>query len=80
MENSIINAVNLFPSFALNYPNKFIDKAFAGEPKHIIEHLQSKFDSAYKKHSPIGAMVAFWAELDIENRISLAKFIISIQK
>ena len=60
--------VNHFVAFSLNYPKGFLN--YEGGVSE--EHAVNKFNSAYKIAGSWGAMVKFWAELDMHNRSMFA--------
>lgn len=62
--------------FGFNYPNGFIQKAFEGKvAQHIINHLQSKFNSAYEVYGARAAFNMFFVNLDGENQEILLNWI-----
>lgn len=78
-------AVNKFFYFAMNfttseitYPSydgmrtEYLPSFFNAFEKHLIEHIKGKWDSAFRTGGAYGAMFAFYADLDGENR---AKFL-----
>ena len=69
-ENAIIN----FVYFCFNFPSDFINEAFKEKPKHLQEHLKSKFES-YNRKDTRSAVIRFFTELDTENQKILINWI-----
>jgi len=53
--------------FAFNYPNNWIEKIWEGNT-HMIEHLNTKFNSAYSRYGSKAAMNMFYVDLDSDNQ------------
>lgn len=68
--------IQKFASFSYNYPHNFIKLAF-GDWSNLSNHLQSKFNDYYEIYGSRGVMLAFYMNLDGENRLILEKFICS---
>jgi hypothetical protein len=63
-----------FASYQFNYEHDFINNVFEGR---MVEHLESKFAWAYNKYGAVGCFIAFYHELDSDNRIKLINYILT---
>ena len=74
-------AINKWMYFIYNYPYNFIELVW-GERKQytLTDHLTGKFNALYVKHGAYGVIPAFYAELDLNNRIKLLEWVMDNYK
>lgn len=74
-------AINKFMYFMYNYPYNFIELVW-GERKQytLTDHLTGKFNALYDKYGAHGVIPAFYAELDLNNRIKLLEWVMDNYK
>lgn len=70
-----INAIQKFVFYNYNFEYNFINKVWGKGP--FADHLQGKFDAAYKHHGAMGALLGFYSELDNSNKVKLLEYILN---
>lgn len=73
-EGDTTGIIDHFVYFTQNYPDNFMD-AFGDKDDYIRKHIESKFDSYYKKYGSWSVMIKFWVELDGDNQEKFASWI-----
>ena len=69
-------AINKWQYFMYNYPYNFIEKVWGERKKYnLTDHLTEKFDALYERRGAYGVIPAFYAELDMNNRIKLMNWV-----
>lgn len=74
MEKTYLIAINKWFYFSMNYTYGFIEKVWGDTPM-LAEHLRGKFEGLCRYHDSYGAMNAFYAELDWDNRVKLMNWV-----
>jgi len=66
--------MNNFARFSWNFPHKFIDECWKGNPV-MANHLNEKFKDYYDRHKTSGVMLMFYMSLDKANKQILDAYI-----
>ena len=77
-QNSEIKAINKFIFYAYNFEHNFIAKVWG--TGSLGQHLSGKFQEAYSRYGAMGALLAFYAELDRGNKVKLLTYIVDTYK
>lgn len=69
-----IQAIQKFCFYNYNFEYNFVEKIWGTGAEG--QHFKSKFNAAYDRYGAMGALLAFYAELDNSNKVKLLTYIL----